>query len=46
MSKAFKQMFDDKKDMWGVKLIPGRMQSPSDYPFMEYPLAYNHAGPS
>lgn len=46
MSKGFHDRFEEMKDTWGVKLEMGKLQNPNDYPFVDRPLAYNHADPS
>lgn len=46
MSGIYRALFDANKDSWGVKMVPTRMEGPDGYPFIDAPMAYNHAEPS
>lgn len=46
MSSYYGQKFDEHKDTWGVKMVPGKLQPPEDFPYVDSPLAYFHSTPS
>jgi hypothetical protein len=42
LSKKYGQMFEDKKDVWGVPLKPTSLQPSDNYPALDAPLSYYH----
>lgn len=46
MIEFYEKKFDEMKDTWGVPMVPSGLESPEGYPFIDAPLAYNHAEPS
>jgi hypothetical protein len=45
-SKRFAELYEMKKDAWGVIVRPSKLRGPADVAIIDAPLAYNNADPS
>lgn len=46
MSNSFATRFKERQDQWGVRMVPGNLSTPDDFPYSDAPLAYFHSSPS